>query len=476
MKMKVMLIDPPGYKGLKVCRVLGSFGTNKADQVWPPYDLQIMAGYCKKNKHDYKILDANNLRLTYDEVKNEIKRYMPDWVVYLTCFPTFRLDAQIASIAKQTNKNIRTACMSLSIFSIQNPTKEMEELPDLDFIPWTEAEVPLMRLINGEKPQKVKGICYRDKGKIKFTGESEKIEDLDELGIPVHSSIPYKIYKCPLAKRLPMAVVECSRGCINRCVHCQAGSFQRPLRYRSIKNVLEELDKIHSLDIKEIKFWDCSLPTNQKFLRELCKKMIERRYNFTWHCNSRAEFINLEILDLMKKAGCHTIAIGCESSNPEILRKMNKNETVEQIEKAVGLIKKENVRVLMFLTFGLEGETEQTMKNTFNFAKRLNPEFVTFGIVVPAPGTPFCDMVKEKRYLINKDIELQDPNYLPTFSYPNLSPETIHKFTRSAYRAYYFRPGYILMRLKKLKSLAELKMSFTNALTIIKRYCLEEVR
>lgn len=475
-RKKVLLIDPPGFNGLKVGRVLGSFGTNKADQVWPPYDLQIIAGYCKKNNHGYKILDANNLNLTCKEIKNEIEKYAPDWIVYLTCFQTFKLDAKIAVISKQINKRIKTACISLSIFSVQNPAKQMEELPDLDFIIWGEPEFPLIELINGKKPQKVKGVYYRNKGKIKFSGKAEKPKSLDEFGIPVHSCMNYKIYKCPMAIRLPMAVVSCSRGCINQCVHCQAGSFQRPIRYRPIENVLKELDELKSLGVKEIKFWDASLLSNLEFTEELCKKMIEKKYGFAWHCNARAEFVNPKILDVMKKAGCHTVAIGCESSNAEILKNMGKNESPEEIKKAIKLIKKHRMRVLIYMTFGLEGETEKTMKETYNFAKKLNPEFVTFGVVVPAPGTPFYDSLKKKGYLINKDLELQDPNSLPAFSYPHLSPNKIHEFARSAYRNYYFRPAYILMRLNKLRSLDELKISFTNALSVVKRYCFEEVR
>ena len=73
-----MLIDPPGFMGNAIGRILGSFGTNKADQAWPPYDLQIFAGYCAKNGHEHKILDANNLKLTYAGIEKEIKAYLPD--------------------------------------------------------------------------------------------------------------------------------------------------------------------------------------------------------------------------------------------------------------------------------------------------------------------------------------------------------------------------------------------------------------
>ena len=124
--MKVLLIDPPGIEGLPVGRVLGSFGINKADQAWPPYDLQVMAGYCIKNGYEAKIIDANNLNLSLKDIKNETKKYNPQWVIFLTCFQTFELDANIARIAKETNPEIKTSCVSLSMFSIENPEEKRE--------------------------------------------------------------------------------------------------------------------------------------------------------------------------------------------------------------------------------------------------------------------------------------------------------------------------------------------------------------
>jgi radical SAM superfamily enzyme YgiQ (UPF0313 family) len=272
-----------------------------------------------------------------------------------------------------------------------------------------------------------------------------------------------------------MTVVACSRGCVNRCVHCQAGSFQRPIRYRSVENVLKELDEIKSLGIKEIKFWDCSLPSNQKFVEKLCNEIIKKKYSFSWHCNARAEFINEDILKIMKRAGCHTIAIGCESADDKILYNMGKRETSDEIRRAILLIKKMGMRVLMYVTYGLEGETEDTMKKTYNFIEKLNPEFATFGIVVPAPCTPFYYSLKKKGYLINKRLEFRDPNALPSFKYPHLDSKKILEYSRYCYRKYYFRPRYIIGRLRRLKSFTELKMSLTNAIRIIKRSCFEKV-
>jgi radical SAM superfamily enzyme YgiQ (UPF0313 family) len=198
--------------------------------------------------------------------------------------------------------------------------------------------------------------------------------------------------------------------------------------------------------------------------------MIRNSFGFKWQCNARADKIDDAILTLMKKAGCHTVSIGCESAVPEILKRMRKNVTVEQLEAAVKLVKEKKMRVLMYLTFGLEGETEATMRRTFDFARRLRPEFVTFGIVVPAPGTPFYESMKGKGHLKEKERHWQDPTALPSFSYPHLAGDEILAFTRKAYRDYYLSPGYILRRLSSLQSFTEFAASASNAFELLKRY------
>ncbi len=469
--MKVLLIDPPGIDGFPIGRVLGSFGVNKADQSWPPYDLQILAGYCKKNGHLPKIVDANNLGLSLNDIKREIAAFKPDWLVYLTCFQSFNLDVEVARTAKETDSSIRTACISLSMLSVDKPGDKLRDFPYLDYIPWGEGELSVMQLIDSKNPADIEGLCFRkENGEIVLNGTTKKSLNLDEFGIPVQEGMPFHIYKCPLAMRTPMAIVSCSRGCINQCVHCQAGAFHKSLRYRSVESVLEELRILKSLGIREIKFYDCSLPSKRDFIMPLTKAMIEENFGFTWHCNARADRLDEEILELMKRSGCHTISIGSESAVPEILKGMHKNETVEEIEEKVRLVKKKGMRVLMYLTFGLEGETEETMKQSYKFVEKLKPDYATFGIAVPAPGTPFYDSLNKNGFLTNKTLHLQDPMALPGFNYPNLSGERILSFTRQAYRKYYFSPNYILRRILSIKSLYEAKSSALNALAMIRRY------
>ncbi|MDY6864317.1 MAG: radical SAM protein, partial [Thermodesulfobacteriota bacterium] len=161
------------------------------------------------------------------------------------------------------------------------------------------------------------------------------------------------------------------------------------------------------------------------------------------------------------------------SASAHILKNMNKNETPEEIERAINLVKENKMRVFLYLTFGLPGETKETMNKTYHFIKKIQPDFVTFGIVVPAPDTPFYEYLKKRGCLLEKDLPLNDPNALPAFNYPHLSGEEILKFSRSSYRTFYLNPKFILRRITHLNSYTEFYMYIKNAIAILRRYIFE---
>lgn len=468
---KVLLIEPPSPSEFGTIRVLGSMGTCKTDMAWPPYDLMIIGGLLDKNGIKSKIIDANCLRLSYLQVKDIIAEERPEIVIFTVTTPTLDNDVKTAKVAKEVSKDVVTVAVSLAMETVRENL--LSKYPYLDAYPYHEPELSVLDLIKSDyDPKNVLGIYYREDGMIKKNEPCPKIKNLDDFGIPPHEKVPFKIYKDPLMKRKPMTIVCASRACINHCMHCLA-PFQKPLRYRSVDNVIEELKLVESLGIKEVKFFDCGITNDLDWVNEFCERMISEGIDLTWNCNSRADHLPLDTLELMKEAGCHTICIGAESANQKILDTIRKNETVEQIEEAVKNMKKVGIRTLMYFTFGLPGETKDTMNESIKFAKRLNPDFVTFGIVVPAYGTRFWEYLEKNGYLQDSDESKWDPNSPPAYNYPNLSGDEIYKTATRGYREFYFRPKYILKRLFNLSSLTGLRNDIGNFAICVKRYILQ---
>jgi radical SAM superfamily enzyme YgiQ (UPF0313 family) len=469
---KVLLIEPPARGEFGAMRVLGSIGSTKAEIVWPPYDLMIIGGLLRKNNIDFKIIDAIGLKISFSELKKIIRKETPEIVVFTTTATTISNDVLTAKITKDVSRNIKTIGINLSMQGIRDLDKLLKKYTYLDMIAYGEPDFPVLNLIKSNyNPKNVLGIYYRIGKKI-IKNKPQPPENLDELGIPVHDVIPFKVYRDPLMKRRPMTIVCTSRGCVNMCIYC-ASKFQRPVRYRSIENVIKEIKLIESLGIKEIKFFDCTFTNNLKWVNEFLKRLVKEKIDISWSCDVRADRLPFKTVKLMKKAGCHTICIGSDSSDQRILNNIRKNITVRQIEDAVKRVKKEGLRVLLYFTFGHPGETKETIKNSIEFAKKMNPDLVTFGIIVPVYNTEFYDYLEKNKFLINIDSNKCDTSKPPAYSYPHLSSEEIYNLVMQGYREFYLRPNFILKRLTKSTSL---KYDFNNFRFFVKRYVLEPMK
>lgn len=446
--MEVLLIEPPPEGEFGTFRVLASIGSNKADWAWPPYDLLIIGGLLDKHRIDYEILDALTLNYTYEQLVREIKSKQPKMVVFTTTVPTFDKDVITAKAAKEADSNILTVAFNLAMPSAREDL--LAKHPYLDVLVLHEAEFPILNLVkNNFNPKDIAGIRYRRNGEIIENPPQPICKNLDEFGIPAQHKIPldvFKLYKDPLSRRKPLTLVVGSRGCINQCHHCLT-KYLNPLRLRSVENVMEELRLCQKIGIKEVKFLDCTLTSVIPWANKLFQKMIDEDLDLTWSCNTRADRLPPDTIKLMKKAGCHTVCFGADSANQNILDNIGKNLTVEQIETTFWNLKKAGMRTMIYSTFGHKGETMETMRQTIDFVKRLNPDIVSFGIVTPIYGTKFYEYLEREGYLNNVDISEYNPSKPPVYSYPHLSAEDIYKMSIRGYREFYLRPRYIFRRL-----------------------------
>jgi anaerobic magnesium-protoporphyrin IX monomethyl ester cyclase len=466
---RVLLIEPPARGEFGTIRVLGSIGSTKAEIIWPPYDLMILGGLLRKNNIDFKIIDAIGSKVSFSELKKIIKKESPEIVVFTTTPTTIGNDALTAKIAKEVSKKIKTMVVNLSMQGMIGYDKLLDRYRNIDIMAYGEPEIPLLNLINSNyNPKKVLGIFYRQ-GSRTVKNRPQPPENLDELGIPTHDLVPLKVYRDPLMKRRPMTIVCTSRGCINKCIYC-ASKFQRPVRSRSIDNVMEEIRLIKGLGIKEIKFFDCTFTNNLAWVEKFLKRMIAEKVNLSWSCDVRADRLPQNIVKLMKRAGCHTVAIGSDSADQKILDNINKNITVKQIEDSVNRVKKEGMRVLMYFTFGHPGETKETIRKSIEFAKKMNPDLVTFGIIVPVYNTEFYNYLKKNNFFLGMSQEECGTNTPPPYSYPDLSSDELYRMIMQGYREFYLRPSFIV---KRMLNSTSLRYDFNNLRFFVKRYVIE---
>lgn len=466
MVMKILLIEPPATSRFGNLRTLGSIGTLKTDMRWPPLDLMIIAGLLKKHGIDSKIFDANSLGASLADVEGIIREEKPKLAIFTTSTPTIYEDLKVADIAKKVSGDILTAVTGSHINALSKETLELNK--NLDFAIPTDSEFTFLELLRANyRPEGVPGLSYWLDGAIVQNEKKANPISLEDLGIPAHDKIPLSIYRDPFVRKRPMTVTYASRGCINQppCIMCSA-CFYEPVRYRSVKGLIQEMRWLKSLGVREIRFPFESGFNNFEIANELFDKMIEEKTGLNFTCNGRADRLPLELLQKMKEAGCMAVNIGCESADERILNFMHKSVRLEQVLEAVENVKKVGMDALVYFIFGLPFETKKTMLKTLQFSKSLKADLVTFGIAIPHPGTFFHQYLKEKDYLLNEDWSKYDPMLPPPYSYPNLSSQEIYEFAKKSYRSYYLRVGFIVKRFLKFN----LKEEFRNFIGFVNRY------
>ena len=478
-RLTILLIEPPAVSPFGNQRIFGGNGSNKSDFRKPPLDLMMVSGYLRKEGFDNDLVDANASKRSLENVKAIIGRKKANVVFFSTSTCTIYEDLLIAKAAKEINPSVLTVAVGTHGMALPEETLGFSD--HLDALvytgEWEQAALDIVK--NAGSLERARGIYFRrSSGEIVKTENQPPMLDLDQLGFPAHDKLEKEIYRDPITKRFPKTMVMGQKGCINNCSFCcQPAFFCAPLiRKRSVGHFLEELRWVQDLGFREVMFNDATITADMEWAACLFKGMISKGIDLTWNCSTRADRVDGEILRLMKRAGCHSIAIGMESTDPVVLSNIRKNINPEQIRNAVSLIRKSGMDSIVFCVVGFPGETRKSIENTIAFLKTLNTSFITLGIAVPAPGTDFYRYVEQNGYLLTKDWRHYDPLQKPVFSYPGLTEDDMAFYQVNGLRQFYLRPSYIWDRIRSIRSLTEAGTYAMNFIGFMKRYVLRGSR
>ena len=304
----------------------------------------------------------------------------------------------------------------------------------------------------------------RDDGTISY-GKRERIKEEFTLPIPAYDLFPYREYRIPHGLRIPYAGIVTDFGCPFHCDYCIGGELG--FRLRNIDNVIDEMKDLKERGVRELWIKDLTFGVHKSRTIRLLERMRKENLNFTWACLSRVNVLDETILQEMKDAGCHTIQMGIESANEEILQQYTKGITVAQVKKVVELCRRIGIRILAHYILGLPGDTEESIRKTIRYAIELNTDFASFNIAMPRMGTEFRKDAIEKG-LIEDDLATLDNSISqPVYETEQLSREKLWELRNEAIRSYHLRPRFILRRLLNVRTWYELTTLFREGLSMI---------
>jgi len=242
-------------------------------------------------------------------------------------------------------------------------------------------------------------------------------------------------------KKVCITPIMTSRGCPYDCNFCSVTAmFGRKYRFRKTELVLEELRKNKEGGGKWVFFYDDNFVANKKRTKTLLKAMIEADLTPHWTAQVRVDVAkDPELMDLMKRAGCHTVYIGFESVNPKTLEVYNKNQTVEDIEWCINKLHSNGIRIHGMFVFGSDYDDVSTIHDTVRFAKKNDLETVQFLILTPLPGTGCYKDLDDAGRIVSKDWSLYDAHHI-VFTPKNMSYYELQSETVQAARRFYSIP------------------------------------
>lgn len=302
----------------------------------------------------------------------------------------------IYSFATKQAKNIfhevaHAKTDSIFIAGGPHPSARPEEvLSFFDYVVIGEGEETLPGLIEelkvGKDVSSVKGIAFKENERLIFTEKRDTV-DLDRyspFGPDMRSSI------------------EISRGCPFTCSYCQTPQlFGHCMRHRSIDVIAKfagTLGEVRFTSPNAFAYGSDGLHPRIEKVEALLSSLPRGRniYFGTFPSEVRPEFINDRLLELVREYCANTtISMGGQSGSPNMLGRIRRGHTVDDIAIGVEKCLQHGFTPLVDFIFGLPGETEEDQQETLKLIKWITGKGgkVHSHHFMPLPGTEFENAV-----------------------------------------------------------------------------------
>ncbi len=351
-----------------------------------------------------------------------------------------------ASLRDSVSNDFRAPDSSLVI---QNPSFLTPFAPaTLERIPQ-----PMLEAAAQSPVASIQGLAWRHQGEIILNRDRPFVPWLDDLPMPLHHLLPLDKQRMPMIKG-PFTFIVTSRGCPAGCKYCiKHVSYQNSVRLRSPEKIFAELQLLSDLGIHNVHMYADLFTVNRDQVVDLCRLIIDSGLEVHWTCNSRVDYVDREMLQLMGKAGCYYISWGIESANEQILKRAHKGYRKEQAYESLTWAHEAGINNWGYFIIGLPGETEETIQETITYSKTLPLDIALFHIAAPYPGTPFFyEVVENNWFRPGTNWEEVDMDKSTVLDYGNLSAERLEYWQKRATREWSFRPGPMITFAKGLNT------------------------
>jgi len=282
---------------------------------------------------------------------------------------------------------------------------------------------------------------------------------------PAWDLLPLGNYQLPMVSE-PYVIVETSRGCPYACDFCVAPIHQgHKFRERDPKALVDEIERAkRELGVRYFYLWGDTVTLNQKTFSAFCEELIARDLGIQWFGNARADNLtDPAFVHRLRRSGCWMLAMGIESSSPEIRKDMVKRLEEQKIRAAFANLRDAGIKSFAFFIFGYPGDTPDSMEGTIEYAIDLSPDFANFYPAVPYPGTALYEKVRKDGMLANEDWSKMEYSYYLLDGH-GLNEQVVMAAINRAKRRFFLRPRYLTQHLADAARLAWTKPAIVTHL------------
>ncbi|WP_419175767.1 B12-binding domain-containing radical SAM protein [Desulfosediminicola sp.] len=390
----ILLVHPLGYSSSKAAG-----DVSRLANIMPPLGLASISAYLTEQGFDNDIIDCYAHPQSEQLIQDYLRVHKPAFIGFSCTTANFLDGERLARMAKEVLPEVKVVFGGVHVSALKE--RVLLDYPVIDYLVVGEGEETLSELLQSPAtPKLIEGLVYKDvQGEVCWSGRRKQLLDLDKLPFPAyHKLAGYPdAYSLPIFNypKVPNGSCLSSRGCPYACSYCDRSVFKRTFRYNSADYLYRHMKYLkETYSLKHLNFYDDQFTFNRKRVAEFCELIIAQPLGITFNCAARAEHLDPELLQLMKKAGCWMISLGIETGDPDLLAMHRQNPDLEMLKEKVHMIQSAGIRVKGLLMMGLPGETEKSIEKSKEYVHSLNLDDFNLAKFTPFPGSPIYDGIK----------------------------------------------------------------------------------
>jgi hopanoid biosynthesis associated radical SAM protein HpnJ len=441
--MRTLFLHPPSFEGFDGGAGSRYQARREVRSFWYPTWLAQPAALVPGSK----LIDAPAAGLSLADVLPLAHDY--ELAVLHTSSPSFAGDVQVAETLKRQNPALQIGFVGAKV--AVEPETSLLASPAIDFIAREEFDFTIAEVAEGRPLASVDGVTFRDpSGRVVHTPDRAVLEDMDRLPFVTD------VYKRDLRVedyfigylKHPYVSLYTGRGCRSKCTFCLWPQTVGGHRYRtrSPEHVLAEIALIPKYfpQVQEVFFDDDTFTDNAPRAEAIARGL--GAMGVTWSCNAKAN-VSYETLKVLRDNGLRLLLVGYESGNQQILNNIKKGIRLDIARRFTRDCRSLGITIHGTFILGLPGETRETIQETIDYAREINPHTIQVSIAAPYPGTYLYEQARENGWLSDDDKEgsLVNERGVQTsaLSYPHLNRTEIFDSVETFYKRFYFRAGKI---------------------------------